>query len=185
MIYPKTQCSGASLLSMALSSSCGLWPPNAWYCYRLRNVPTAHSTSQKQQRDSSSYKWMLENFTNSWRNLSAGRMCALLHTTNLLDFDYMLDGPSSHRVSLTKTSRISSSTDSPFSSWLDLSSPSLEAVDSSVSTWAVSSTYHNANCARSFLSSRRWPVCQSSQSSMDESRKRSRERLPRRQRFVD
>ncbi|KAF8897284.1 hypothetical protein BD779DRAFT_364932 [Infundibulicybe gibba] len=31
----------------------------------------------KQQRDSSSYKWMHENFVNSWRNLSSGRIWTL------------------------------------------------------------------------------------------------------------
>jgi hypothetical protein len=45
-----------------------------YHYYRLCNVPTAHSTSQKQERDPSSYKWMLDNFTDSWRNLSAGRV---------------------------------------------------------------------------------------------------------------
>ncbi|TFK76117.1 rhomboid-domain-containing protein [Pluteus cervinus] len=36
------------------------------------------TSKYKQERDASAYKWMNENFTNSWRNLSSGRVWTLL-----------------------------------------------------------------------------------------------------------
>lgn len=47
------------------------------------------------------------------------------------------DGPSPHHASRTRISHISSSTDLPFSSWPNLSSPSSAAATFSSSTWAV------------------------------------------------
>jgi len=39
-----------------------------------------YTLTQKLQRDPGAYKWMVDNFTGCWRNLSSGRMCVFLFT---------------------------------------------------------------------------------------------------------
>jgi len=133
----------ASLASTPQCLSCGSCQHKNTCVEFLSSHTPDQRVPQKQERDPSAFIWMHQNFTNSWQNISSGRMSVLFpprYPTSLM-LNSSLDGLPSLLVSPIKMSAIFFLMVLPFTLWHNLCCRCLEVAHLCFSTWEVRSVH--------------------------------------------